>query len=311
MAVIHKSKHDPRRRLRAATLLMILCLPLALLTAVLGVLFYIECFDRLKSLAHAWQGSFSHWAIAPGETAAFTEAWHRTLWSVLRAVLRAVGWVIYGGTLALPGLTGLGVTALLLRIFLPCCRRFRELRARVRGMKTAVRLLGPMPGNAHLFVHKRFVFEGEESQADLILVGTGGVLLIEVRNLSGLIEGSVTDPSLKRRLPNGDVQKIRNPARQAAAHVTRLSGYLNSRGLNVWVTPCVLFISPGASAYVTAPEELIADGRRSRISSCVVTDAVSFWDQLGRSFAMGCQLGQPLVEQLAEEIRRAPEGKRR
>lgn len=311
MAVIHKSRHDPRRRLGPAAMLMLLCLPLAIAAAALTAVFYIDCADRLLPLAGGWRESFVRWAVEPGDSAVFAEAWHVTLWTVLRAVLTGAGWVIYGGTIALPGLVGLGLTALLLRLFPPACRRFRELRARVRGMNDALTLLKPMPGSSHLFVHKRFVYEGETSQADMILVGTGGVAVIEVRNLSGLIEGCVTDTTLRRRLPNGEVEKIRNPARQAVAHVTRLSGYLNDLGLNVWVTPCVLFVNEEASAYVSAPEEMIVDGRRTRISSCVMTDAVSFWEQMGRGFANGRLLNQTMVEQLAQAIRKAPESRKR
>lgn len=311
MAVIHKSRHDPRRKLGPAALLMLLCLPLALTAVALSAVFYMDCGDRLGDLAAAWRDSFVRRAIVPSDSAAFTQSWHETLWTVLRAVLQGVSWLIYGGTLALPGMVGLALAALLIRLFPLACRRFGDVRARVRSMKAALRLLGPMPRGCHIFVHKRFCFEGESSQADMILVGTGGVMVIEVRNQSGLIEGSVTDASLRCRLPSGDVEKLRNPARQAVAHVTRLSGYLNSLGINVHVTPAVLFASEAASVYVSVPEELISDGRRTRLSACVMTDAENFWPLAGRSFANGHVLNQGLADQIALAITKAPEGKKR
>lgn len=311
MAVIHKSRHDPRRRLGPAALLMILCLPLALAAVALSAVFYLDCADRLAALAASWRDSFVRWAIVPGDSAAFTQSWHETLWTVLRTALQGVGWLIYGGTLAMPGVVGLALAALLIRLFPLACRRFGELRARVRGMNDALKLLGPMPRGCHIFVHKRFCFEGETSQADMILVGTGGVMVIEVRNHAGLIEGSVTDTALRCRLPGGDVEKIRNPARQAVVHVTRLSGCLNSLGMNVWITPAVLFANEAASAYVSAPEELISDGRRTRLSACVVTDAENFWPLAGRSFANGHVLNQGMADQIALAISKLPEGKKR
>lgn len=311
MAVIHKGKYDLRRSLRSATLLACLCLPLAVLTAALTVLLYIDCGERLQQLASGWQDSFCAYTVTPGDAAVFEESWHGTLWAVLRGLLQAIGWLIFGGTVALPGVTGLTIAVLLARLFVPAIRRCRELRATARGMTDALKLLRPMPKSSHLFLNKRIVFENETSQPDMILVGTGGVIVLEVRNCPGLIEGSVSDTTLRVRTPDGEVEKLRNPARQAAANATHLNGYLSSQGVNVWVTPCVLFVHENASAYVSVPEALFADGRRTRIASCIVTDAESFWAQIGRGFANGQLMPQDAAEQIAGLIQRAAHRKKR
>ena len=132
---------------------------------------------------------------------------------------------------------------------------------------------------------------------------------MEVRGGPGIIEGCVTDAVLYRRDSEGDVEKLRNPARQAVAGVTRLSNLLASQGLTVRVTPCVLFVHPEASAYVHLPELLETGRRRTRISSCVMTDATSFWEDLGRGIASGRVLSQSAVDQIVAAIRKAPEGR--
>lgn len=289
---------------------MFLCLPLAVATAALSIWFYIECAERLLRLAEGCRAMFLQWACPLRGTVEKSEAWQRTLWTAVQMVLQGAGWGIFGLVMASPGVIGATLTALFLWAFRPACRRFGELRARVQGISDALKLLEPMPKDCHVFVHKRIAHDGGVSQTDLILVGPGGVALLEVRNLPGLIEGCVTDPVLRRRMPEGEVVKLRNPARQAVAHVKRLTAYLANLDLNVWIVPCVLFIHEDASAYVTVPDTLMTEGRRQRISSCVVTDAVSFWEQMGREYAAGRVLSRTMVEQVTAAIRKAPEGKR-
>lgn len=307
MAVIHKSRRDPRRAMRAARRLMILCWPLALLTAALTVLFYIDCRAALWTLACRWRDSFAAWALGPGQELSFAQEWHETLWTAAETALRGVSWAIFGGTLALPALLGLGLTVLFAALFRPARKRYRTLRARVNGMAAALKLLRQLPKSCHLFTHRRIVFDGGSAEPDVILAGPGGVAVLEVRNASGLIEGCVTDQVLRRRLPSGEVEKLRNPARQAVSHVMRLSNYLSSAGLSVGVIPCVLFVHPEASVYVVPPEQVIIEERRTRVSSCIMTDATSFWEALGRDFAGGRQLSQGMVEQIITAIRKAPE----
>ena len=310
MAVIHRSRWDPKYDLRKARTLMFLCWPMVILSLGLALLFYWQCWARLWALAVDWRTSFTAWATAPGVGVAFAEEWQKNLWQVAEVILQGVGWAIAGLTAGLPGLLAFISAVAFACLFTPSMERYRELRIKLKAVAAAVKLLSPMPDSCHIFLHKRIVFEGA-ADTELILVGPGGMAVMEVRSASGMIEGCVTDAVLRRRRPDGDVEKFRNPARPAVAGVTRLSNYLQSLGLNAWIVPCVLFVHPEASAYVTQPDVLRAGGRRQRISSCVMTDATSFWEQLGRDFVSGRVLNEAMVEQLVAAIRKAPEGKRR
>jgi len=162
-----------------------------------------------------------------------------------------------------------------------------------------------------VFLNKRLVFSGGTSEMDMVLVGPGGVAVMDVRSYSGLIEGVVNEQVLYRKRQDGSVEKLRNPARQVVGHVTRLGNYLRSQGLNVFVLPCVLFPDPEASVYVTVPQELFINERRTLISSCVMMDAQNFWELMGRDFAAGHQLTQGMVEQIVTVLKKAPAGKKR
>ncbi len=306
MAHIHRGKHDPRRLMRRSRTLMLLCWPLAVLAAVLTVLLYWQSAGRLLALATSWRESFTAWAIAPGASVTFNEAWHGTLWLALETILRGVGWGIFGLTMAAPGLMGLGLAIGMIGVFRPAVKQYRQLRARVQAMQAALKLLAPMPDSCHIFLHKRIIVEDKAADTELILVSPGGVVVAEVRGGPGIIEGCVTDAVLYRRYGEGDVEKVRNPARPAVVGTTRLSNFFTSWGINARVTPCVLFVHPEASAYVHQPDPLEMGGRRTLISTCVMTDATSFWEDLGRGLASGRVLARGTVEQIVTGLRKLP-----
>lgn len=293
--------------MRRARLLMLLCWPLAVLALALTGLCLWQCGPRLLALADSWRDGFTAWAVAPGVNAAFQEPWHESLWQGIEMLLRGVGWAIFGLTLALPPLLGVGLAILMACLFRPALKRCRQLHERVTTHRAAMKLLARLPGSCHIFEHCQLAFDGAAAQMELVLVSPGGVAVLELNGQPGIIEGCTSDTMLRRRADDDDGEKLRNPARQAVAHVTRLSNYLASLEISVWVTPGVLFVHPEASAYVYPPEE--TGRRRSRYASCVVTDATSFWEDLGRQMAAGHTLPQSMVDRIVQAIRKAPRGK--
>ena len=286
---------------------MLLCWPVALATLLLTGLFYWQCGGRLLNLAHAWQEGFLTFSTAAETAADFAEAGQQTIGQVLQGLLTGLSWGIFGLTMVLPGLLGLGTAILMAKLFRPTRRRYRQLRARVMAMSAALKMLGPMPDACHIYLYKRIWYEGAVLEPEMLLVSPGGVAVVEIRDVPGMVEGCVTDAVLYRRTPEGDVEKIHNPARRAVANVTRLGNFLASEGLRVWVTPCVVFVHPDASAYVHPPEAHEATGRRTLTSSCVITDATSFWEDIGRQFAAGRLLPQTTVDKLLTLLHKAPE----
>lgn len=310
MAVIHKSRSGRRKRLWAAGVMMILGWPLAVLTTGLSVYFYVDS-AWLPELAEKWRLAFGAWAaVGPADEAA-QAAWRDNLARVLAVLQHGMGWGIYGLVLALPGLLGLAMSILFAAGACSARRRYGLLRAQVRGDRAALKLLSQLPDSCHVFVHRRICFDGGTADPDVIVVGPGGTAVIDVKSWTGLIEGCVTDAVLYRRREDGSVDKLRNPARLVVGHVTRLSNYLRSVGVNAGVVPCVLFVDPRASVYVGVPEELIISERRTHISHCVMADTTTFWELLGRGLMNGHQQNRSAVERQVAAIRRAPRGRGR
>lgn len=130
--------------------------------------------------------------------------------------------------------------------------------AGVRGERIALELAQQLPAGCHVFTNQIIWFERKDekrgtdgdgkrskrSELDLILVGPGGVAIVEVKHYSGAISGNMRDEELRRITPGGREKKIRNPAKQIGTHVWRLSNYLKSQGQRVWIDPYVLFTHP-------------------------------------------------------------------
>ena len=309
MAVIHKSKSGLRRRKRYAGALMILCWPLAAAAAVLTVAFYMECSSWLMQLAGAWRDALAARAASQPVDVQQAQAWMAALDTTLALLMQGAAWCVFGLTMAAPALLGAGAAILLIRLQKPSAERFAALRTQAQTEKAAMALLRQLPDACHLFLNRRLVFEGGTADMDVIVTGPGGTAVLDVKNWAGLIEGCVTEPVLYRKRQDGAVDKLRNPARQVVGHVTRLSNYLRSVNVSAGVVPCVLFVNPEASVYVRPPEETIISGRRTRISSCIMADATSFWELLGRELGAGRLLNESAVAQVVAAIEKAPRGK--
>ena len=132
------------------------------------------------------------------------------------------------------------------------------LEAGVEGEKTALELAQRLPSSCHVFTNQVIWFEpkndkrkaaedgkqSRKSETDLILVGPGGVAIVEVKNYSGRLTGNAWDHDLMKTSPSGRKDMVYNPAKQVSTHVWRLSNYLKSKGQRAWITPYVLFTNP-------------------------------------------------------------------
>ena len=100
MAVIHKGKCDPRKKLRRTAVLLTLCWPVALCALALTAAFYWLGWERLLSLAQGWRRGFMAWALQPGAGVDGTQEWLQTLWHAAETALTGVGWGLYGARCA-------------------------------------------------------------------------------------------------------------------------------------------------------------------------------------------------------------------
>ncbi|MBR5409976.1 MAG: NERD domain-containing protein [Clostridia bacterium] len=101
-----------------------------------------------------------------------------------------------------------------------------------------------------LFTNVPVEYEGKVTELDNVIVNENGVFIIEVKNYSGRLEGSVNDFEWKKfhRSKGGKtyMKIVKNPIRQVKRQIFLLSHYFKSQGLNVWISGYVLLLEDNA-----------------------------------------------------------------
>lgn len=135
------------------------------------------------------------------------------------------------------------------------CRAIAIRRAGANGEKLALRQLKALPAGYHVFSNLRLSYEGRESEMDLVVVGPGGVGVVEVKNYTGEVTGNAAAHDLSH-LKNDRVQTFYNPIRQVSTHVFRLWGYLKEHGCQARVRGFVYFVNPSISVRISGTADV-------------------------------------------------------
>lgn len=127
----------------------------------------------------------------------------------------------------------------------------RKMKINLNGLtgeKRALKLVKNLPPDYTVFLNVTLLYEEQESETDLIIVGRKGVFLIEVKNHNGTITGK---PEEKRwiqfketKLGGKYANPFYNPTKQVRTHVYRLSGILKEAGYPYWIQGMVHFVNP-------------------------------------------------------------------
>jgi len=102
-----------------------------------------------------------------------------------------------------------------------------------------------LPEGYHVFTNVTISYQNYSQETDLIIVGTKGVYIIEVKNHNGKIVGDADATEwVQHKIGRGGgrySKKISNPIKQVKGQVYKLSKFLKEQGINVWVEGIVLF----------------------------------------------------------------------
>ncbi len=127
----------------------------------------------------------------------------------------------------------------------------RKVKINLNGLSgetRALRLVKKLPPDYTVFSNVTLSYEGQESETDLIVVGTKGVFLIEVKNHNGTIIGKPEEKrwiQFKQTKHGGKyANPFYNPTKQVKTHVYRLSGLLKEAGYPYWIQGIVYFVNP-------------------------------------------------------------------
>lgn len=111
-----------------------------------------------------------------------------------------------------------------------------------------------LPEGYHVFSNVTISYQNYSQETDLIIVGTKGVYIIEVKNHNGKIVGDAEAPQwVQYKIGRGGgrySKDIHNPVKQVKGQVYKLSKFLKENGINVWVEGVILFTNEGVSVSV-------------------------------------------------------------
>lgn len=102
-----------------------------------------------------------------------------------------------------------------------------------------------LPEGYHVFTNVTISYQNYSQETDLIIVGTKGVYIVEVKNHNGKIIGDAEASQwMQHKIGRGGgrySKKISNPVKQVKGQVYKLSKFLKEQGINVWVEGVILF----------------------------------------------------------------------
>jgi len=154
------------------------------------------------------------------------------------------------------------------------------LAAGIEGELETGKVLSRLPDSYTVFQDVVVTYKGKDSEIDNVVVGPGGVFIVESKAYVGRVIGEMTaqDWVKFKDTPDGAVDRktFYNPARQVGTHIYRLANYLRSNGADVYVRGIVYFSEPdctlsisGVDSSVTiyslasgGDEQMLADIRR-------------------------------------------------
>ncbi|MDR0196877.1 MAG: NERD domain-containing protein [Oscillospiraceae bacterium] len=148
-------------------------------------------------------------------------------------------------------------------------QRYNVLVSGYRGEKRLVKIAKKLSGEYAIFTNLPVRYKKNRSEIDMLLVGPSGLLIVEVKNHSGVISGSSgADTWIQRKYyRKGKVTEIKmdNPFRQIKRQREILKSILRSNGFDVWVDNILYFsgsvslrLNLCANSYVASSEnELI------------------------------------------------------
>lgn len=117
----------------------------------------------------------------------------------------------------------------------------------LEGEEKALSVVSDLTEEYHVFCNGKIIFEGQESELDLVIIGPKGIFVIEVKNYRGYIEGKEEERFWKQhkigRKGTHYTQEFYSPVKQVGTHVYRLSKILKSTNVYTWVQGAVYFVN--------------------------------------------------------------------
>ena len=129
-------------------------------------------------------------------------------------------------------------------------RRYNVLNSGRRGEKRLYKAIKHLDGNNIVFCNLPIRYKRGRSELDMLVISHKGVIIIEVKNHSGTIQGGWKADKWEQRkyYKNGQhtVQEMDNPIKQMRRQRDIVKSILNAAGEEVWIDTVLYFSSSNA-----------------------------------------------------------------
>lgn len=136
----------------------------------------------------------------------------------------------------------------------------------IEGELTTSELIQSLPEEYYGFSNVKVTYEDQTSELDMIVVGPGGIFVIETKNLNGEIRGTYTSRNwVQRKVGRGGTpysNEFYSPVKQIGTHIYRLANFLRDNGVFVYVNGAVYFSN------VDAKVEVLGESNGIPVFSC-------------------------------------------
>lgn len=136
----------------------------------------------------------------------------------------------------------------------------------IEGEFTTQELIKSLPDNYYGFSNVQVTYEGQTSELDMIVVGPGGVFVIETKNLNGEIRGTYISRNwVQRKVGRGGSpysNEFYSPVKQIGTHIYRLANFLRDNGAFTYVNGAVYFSN------IEANVEVLGESNGIPVFSC-------------------------------------------
>lgn len=128
-------------------------------------------------------------------------------------------------------------------------RKYNVLTSGRRGERILYKTVRHLSGNNIIFCNLPIRYKRGRSETDMLIIGNRGVIIIEVKNHSGTIQGSWKSEKWTQRKfyynKTTDIE-MDNPIKQMRRQRDIVKSILNSAGENVWIDTVLYFSNPNA-----------------------------------------------------------------
>ncbi|HKZ39730.1 MAG TPA: nuclease-related domain-containing protein, partial [Candidatus Hodarchaeales archaeon] len=121
------------------------------------------------------------------------------------------------------------------------------LLAGFEGEQKALKILSHLPNDYYLLNHLQLPNRTYATEIDLVVIGPNGVFIVEVKNYSGLLKGSIEDLQWKHIKTNRNgkrgSKRVKNPLIQVDQQISTIEATLTHAGIFANVLGTILFVN--------------------------------------------------------------------